>query len=231
MQLALQPLREIRRPMTRNLEFTYLQEHLNNTPTIKNLRFAKPEIRLDVQWLPAGKVDAAFIKSINSKPGILALAMEEDPVTRDLRALPFVVPGGRFNELYNWDSAFAAGWGMLQSHPHILESIIRHFIFEIEHYGKILNANRSYYLGRAQPPFLTTLALKTYEASKATPESKELLRSAVIAARKEYYDYWMIAPRYDEESGLTRYRPTGLGFPPECESTQFDHILAPFAEK
>ena len=37
----------------------------------------RPELRLDVQWLPAGEVDAKFIQSINSKPGILALATEE----------------------------------------------------------------------------------------------------------------------------------------------------------
>ena len=195
------------------------------------LASAKPEMRLDVQWLPAGCIDAEFIKSINSKPGILALAMEEDDTTKAFRALPFIVPGGRFNELYNWDSVFSAGWGMLESHPHIVQSVIRHFIFEIKHYGKILNANRSYYLGRAQPPFLTTLALKTYKATKATPQSEELLKHAILAAMREYHEYWMTPPRYDQESGLTRYRPIGLGFPPECESTQFDHILAPFAEK
>ena len=196
-----------------------------------NLAAAKPEMCLDVQWLPAGDVDAEFIKSINSKPGILALASEEDERIHELQALPFIVPGGRFNELYNWDSAFCTGWGMLDTHPHIVKSVIRHFIFEIQHYGKILNANRSYYLGRAQPPFLTTLAMKTYEATEKTPESRELLKEAILAAMKEYHDYWMIPPRYEEESGLARYRPIGLGFPPECESTQFDHILGPYAEK
>lgn len=196
-----------------------------------NLAAAKPGMCLDVQWLPAGDVDANFIKSINSKPGILALAMEGDKHTHELQALPFIVPGGRFNELYNWDCAFCTGWGMLDTHPHIVKSVLQHFIFEIQHYGKILNANRSYYLGRAQPPFLTTLALKTYQATEKTKESKELLKYTILAAMKEYHDYWMAPPRYDEESGLTRYRPIGLGFPPECESTQFDHILSPFAEK
>ena len=191
----------------------------------------KPEMHLDVQWLPAGEVDGKFIQSINSKPGILAMAMEESKLGEEMKALPFIVPGGRFNELYNWDSVFAAGWGMLETHAHISSAVIRHFIFEIEHYGKILNANRSYYLGRAQPPFLTSLALKTYEATKGSPGSKELLRDAILAAIKEYRQYWMSPPRYDEETGLSRYRPIGLGFPPECESTQFDHILAPFAKK
>ena len=191
----------------------------------------KPEMQLDVQWLPAGEVDGKFIQSINSKPGILALAVEEAGSGGELKALPFIVPGGRFNELYNWDSVFSAAWGMLETHAHISIAVIRHFIFEIEHYGKILNANRSYYLGRAQPPFLTSLALRTYEATKSSPGSKELLRDAILAAIKEYRQYWMSPPRYDGESGLSRYRPIGLGFPPECESTQFDHILGPFAKK
>ena len=188
-------------------------------------------MRLDVQWLPEGAIDPEFIKSLNTKPGILALAMEEDRATKELQALPFIVPGGRFNELYNWDSSFCAGWGMLETHPHIVKSIIQHFIFEIKHYGKVLNANRSYYLGRAQPPFLTTLALKTYDATQFEPGAKGHLKHAVLAAMKDYHSYWMCPPRYDEESGLTRYRPIGSGFPPECEGTQFDHILAPFAEK
>lgn len=190
----------------------------------------KPDMKLDVQWLPEGNITPNFIKSLNSKPGLLALEMEKDEITNELKGLPFIVPGGRFNELYNWDSCFCA-FGMLETHPHVVKSIIRHFIFEIKHYGKILNANRSYYLGRAQPPFLTDLALRTYKATTHEPDSKDLLKNAILAAMKEYHDYWMSPPRYDEESGLTRYRPIGLGFPPECEPTHFAHILAPYAEK
>ncbi len=190
-----------------------------------------PEIHLDVQWLPKDEVTSQFIKSLNAKPGTLALEMEEDESAKGgFRGLPFIVPGGRFNELYNWDSCFCA-WGMLDTHSHVVKSIIRHFAFEIKHYGKILNANRSYYLGRAQPPFLTDLALRTYTATRHEPDSKDRLKYAILAAMKEYHNYWMTAPRYDEESGLTRYRPIGAGFPPECEPTQFTHIVGPYAER
>lgn len=191
-----------------------------------------PEINLDVQWLPASDITAEFIKSLNDKPGILALEMEEYDSNgrKELMGLPFIVPGGRFNELYNWDSCFCAT-AMIDTHPHIVKSILRHFIFEIKHYGKILNANRSYYLGRSQPPFLTDLALKTYRATKHEPGAKDLLKLAILAAMKEYYSYWMTAPRYDEDTGLTRYRPIGTGIPPEVESTGFDHILEPYAKK
>ena len=190
-----------------------------------------PELYLDVQWLPRDELTSEFVHSLDCKPGLLALEMEADPAAKGgLRGLPFVVPGGRFNELYNWDSAFCA-WGMLKTHSHIVKAIIRHFAFEIRHYGKICNANRSYYLGRAQPPFLTDLALRTYKATKNEPDAKERLRLAIFAAIKEYHNYWMTPPRYDEATGLTRYRPIGAGFPPECESTQFSHILKPYTRK
>lgn len=191
-----------------------------------------PDMNLDVQWLPDGDITADFIRSLNDRPGILALEMEEHDSNhrKELIGLPFIVPGGRFNELYNWDSCFCAT-AMIDTHPHVVKSILRHFVFEIKHYGKILNANRSYYLGRAQPPFLTDLALKTYKATKHEPGSKDLLKLAILAAMKEYYSYWMTAPRYDEGTGLTRYRPIGIGIPPEVETTGFDHILEPYAEK
>lgn len=194
-----------------------------------------PGMNLDVQWLPKNEITGDFIKSLNLKPGVLALEMDfsrtdgsngqKEPI-----GLPFIVPGGRFNELYNWDSCFCA-IGMLESHPYIVQSILRHFIFEIKHYGKILNANRSYYLGRAQPPFLTDLATRTYKATKLESGAKDLLREAILAAMKEYNSYWTSEPRLDPVTGLSRYRPIGSGVPPECEATQFAHVLAPYAKK
>lgn len=190
----------------------------------------KPEMKLDVQWLPAGDLTASFIRSLNDKPGILALEMERNSITKEFVGLPFIVPGGRFNELYNWDSCFCA-ISMIETHPQVVKSILRHFIFETKHYGKILNANRSYYLGRAQPPFLTDLALRTYRATQHEAGAKELLKQSILAAMKEYYNYWMSSPRYDEVSGLTRYRPIGFGIGPETPASEFAHILKPYAEK
>ena len=196
---------------------------------------SNPGLGLEVLWLPEGEITAEFIKSLNNRPGILALEMEL-PSKRGsteetkLKGLPFIVPGGRFNELYNWDACFCT-LGMLDSHPHIVKSMIRHFIFEIKHYGKVLNANRSYYLGRSQPPILTDLATRTYHATKLEPDAKELFMLAILAAIKEYHNLWTAEPRYDPVSGLSRYRPIGLGFPPECEPEHFAHILKPYALK
>lgn len=120
---------------------------------------------------------------------------------------------------------------ILDGEVNLAKSMVINFCFEIEHYGKILNANRSYYLSRSQPPFLTDMALRVYKAIKHEPGAMEFLRTATLAAMKEYFTVWMASPRYDPITGLSRYRPDGLGVPPETEPEHFDSTLRPFAEK
>ena len=70
---------------------------------------------------------------------------------------PYVVPGGRFNEMYGWDSFFIL-LGLESDHKEPLaKGIVDNFLFEVENYGGVLNANRTYYLTRSQPPFLTSM--------------------------------------------------------------------------
>jgi alpha,alpha-trehalase len=194
----------------------------------------RPELRLDVQEL-SSNITPEYVRDLNGKPGLLALAMEEkvDEVTgkKDFSGVPFVVPGGRFNELYGWDS-YMESLGLLASNRvDLAKSMVINFCFCIEHYGKVLNANRSYYLTRSQPPFLTDMALRVYDRIKTEPDSLEFLRLSILAAIKEYYSVWTSEPRLDPVSGLSRYRPTGIGVPPETEATHFTHLLTPFAEK
>lgn len=62
----------------------------------------KPHMNLDVQVLPEKPDDPAFVKTLNGKPGLLALAMEEVDDAKGgktLKGIPFVVPGARFNEV------------------------------------------------------------------------------------------------------------------------------------
>jgi alpha,alpha-trehalase len=62
----------------------------------------KPHMNLDVQVLPPKPDDPQFVKSLNSKPGLLALAMHEvddDNGGKTLKGIPFIVPGARFNEV------------------------------------------------------------------------------------------------------------------------------------
>ncbi|KAI9813190.1 MAG: alpha,alpha-trehalase nth1 [Thelocarpon impressellum] len=195
----------------------------------------RPEVRLDVQWLPHGQITPEYVRDLNTKPGLLAVGMEEDldPETgeMEMKGLPFVVPGGRFNELYGWDSYMESLGLLVNDRVDLAKSMVRNFCFCIEHYGKILNANRSYYLCRSQPPFLTDMALRVYEKIKHEPGAVEFLRTAILAAIKEYHTVWMAEPRFDPKTGLSRYRPEGLGVPPETEASHFLHLLEPYATK
>ena len=118
-------------------------------------RIAKeqPDLRLDVQWLRDPPDDEEYVRDLNDAPGLLAVAMKEviNPKTRekDLEGLPFVVPGGRFNELYGWDSYMETLGLLANDRVDLVKSMVQHFCFCIRHYGKILNANRSYYLCRS----------------------------------------------------------------------------------
>lgn len=197
----------------------------------------RPEIRLDVQMLPE-KITPEIIRDMNEKPGLLAVAVEEyeeedeeKGKKKALRGLPFVVPGGRFNELYGWDSYMESLGLLVNDRVDLAKSMVINFCFCIEHYGKILNATRSYYLGRSQPPFLTDMALRVYEKIKHEPNSKEFLRRSILAAIKEYHSVWTSEPRLDPVTGLSRYCPEGLGVPPETEASHFVHILQPYIDK
>lgn len=195
-----------------------------------------PSMKLEVEYLPKN-VTPEYVKSLNRIPGLLALAMEEhvNPSTgeKSLIGYPYAVPGGRFNELYGWDSYMMA-LGLLESNKiDVARGMVEHFIFEIQHYGKILNANRSYYLCRSQPPFLTDMALKVFEklGGNNNPNAIDLLKRAFISAIKEYKTVWTAEPRLDPVTKLSCYHPDGIGIPPETEPDHFDTILFPYAKK
>lgn len=202
-----------------------------------SVALARPHLNLQVIYLPQD-ITPDFVRSINDRPGLLTLAMrkvvlDDDKKTTTMVGEPFVVPGGRFNEMYGWDSYFTALGLLVDGRVELAKSMVENFAYQIKHYGKILNANRSYYLTRSQPPFLTDMALKVYERLDIAneKENKAWLRRILKSAIKEYWQVWMSAPRLDPITQLSRYRPDGKGIPPETEASHFDHVIAPFARK
>ncbi|ORY88799.1 glycoside hydrolase family 37 protein [Leucosporidium creatinivorum] len=195
----------------------------------------KPHLGLIVDTVPTN-FTAEWVKSRNEQPGILALAMKEikkEGEDSDFEGIPFVVPGARFNELYNWDSYFISLGLLADGNVDLAKGIVEHFLFEIKHYGKILNGNRSYYLCRSQPPFLTDLILQVFAQLDPAnaEENKAWLKRAIQGAIKEYHTVWQDPRRLDEVTGLSRYRPDGLGIPPETEASHFTAVLQPYADE
>jgi alpha,alpha-trehalase len=190
----------------------------------------QPELKLEVIRLPE-HITPQFVRSINTKPGILSLAMQEHATAPGgIIGAPFVVPGGRFNEMYGWDSYFIALGLLEDDRVDLARSMVDNFVYQIEHYGKILNANRTYYLTRSQPPFLTSMALAVYQKLPHDDESRAWLARALRAAIREYESVWTVAPRLTE-TGLSRYFGTGLGLPPEVEPGHFAPLIRPLAAK
>jgi alpha,alpha-trehalase len=127
----------------------------------------------------------------------------------------YVVPGGRFNEMYGWDSYFII-LGLVRDHRvDLARGMVENFFFEIEHYGTVLNANRTYYLTRSQPPFLTSMIMEVYSAEKAAGhEDKNWLARAYGFASKDY-EMWVREPHLAGSTGLSRYYDFGNGPAPE----------------
>jgi alpha,alpha-trehalase len=128
---------------------------------------------------------------------------------------PYVVPGGRFNEMYGWDSYFIIRGLVRDGQLDMARNMIENFFFEIEHYGAILNANRTYYFTRSQPPFLTSMIMAYEDAQKAAGhEDHEWLARAYGYAQRDY-QLWTREPKLAGNTGLSRYYDLGEGPVPE----------------
>jgi alpha,alpha-trehalase len=163
------------------------------------------QCHVQVQHLPAvmhhlGEIDPGKI----DPPGLLYLENR------------YVVPGGRFNEMYGWDSYFILRGLVRDNRIDLAQGMVENFFFEIEHYGAVLNANRTYYLTRSQPPFLTSMILAVYEAQKAAGhENRAWLEKAYGYAVRDH-ELWTREPHLAESTGLSRYYDFGDG--PAAES-------------
>lgn len=98
---------------------------------------------------------------------------------------PYVVPGGRFREVYYWDSYFTM-LGLAESgHWDKINDMVTNFAHEIDTWGHIPNGNRTYYLSRSQPPFFALMV-----ELLATHDGDEALKTWLPQMEKEYR-YWM----------------------------------------
>jgi alpha,alpha-trehalase len=126
----------------------------------------------------------------------------------------YVVPGGRFNEMYGWDSYFIILGLVKDNRTQLAQGMVENFFFEIENYGAILNANRTYFFTRSQPPFLTSMIREVYEHPSGKPLSKAWLAKAYSYAQRDY-DLWTSPIHQAGDTGLARYHDLGEGPVPE----------------
>jgi alpha,alpha-trehalase len=114
---------------------------------------------------------------------------------------PYIVPGGRFREIYYWDSFFTM-LGLKQSgKTEIIRNMVRNFDHLIKDYGHIPNGNRSYFLSRSQPPFFACMVQLLAEIDGEKDTYKQYLPSLL-----REYAYWMEGSENlsDEQSSFKR---------------------------
>jgi alpha,alpha-trehalase len=124
---------------------------------------------------------------------------------------PYIVPGGRFREVYYWDAYFTMT-GLGPEHAAIKRDMVDNFASMIERFGFVPNANRTYYLSRSQPPFFFMMVglLDEEDPTSALAE--------YLPALKAEHAFWMrgaenLAPgeaqgrvvRLEDGSLLNRY--------------------------
>ncbi len=129
--------------------------------------------------------DATTANHINSLWAVLT--REPDEKRGSLVPLPnaYIVPGGRFGEVYYWDSYFTM-LGLKAARKYdMIENMVGNFSHLIKTVGFIPNGNRTYYLGRSQPPFFSLMVQMLAEI-----KGKNILTAYLPTLEAEYL-YWM----------------------------------------
>jgi alpha,alpha-trehalase len=146
-------------------QFNYIRQEKDLVAHIKNLWSV---LRRDADFsFPVNKNQQQFSSSLLPLPN------------------PYIVPGGRFREVYYWDSYFTM-LGLKESgEVEMIENMVKNFAYLINTYGHIPNGNRSYYLSRSQPPFFSMM-VELLAGIKGVSVYKKYLP----AMEKEYV-YWM----------------------------------------
>ena len=99
--------------------------------------------------------------------------------------LPYIVPGGRFREIYYWDSYFTMLGLLEHGHVEMVENMINNFAHLIQTYGHIPNGNRTYYLSRSQPPFFALMVVLL-----ASEKNSDAVYLQYLPELESEYAYW-----------------------------------------
>ncbi len=183
-----------------------------------------------ILYLPAGMAKTNELSELEARCGIKVVNLPKaidrlgDLKPQDLPApgllylpKPYVVPGGRFNEMYGWDSYFIVLGLVADQQNEMAKNMVDNQLFEVENYGAVLNANRSYYLTRSQPPFLSSMIRAVYEAPGSFADhtaARAWLAHAYGLAQKDY-STWTRPEHLAGATGLARYYDYGVGPVPE----------------
>ncbi len=158
---------------------TFVQEH-----------FTLPEDTNNEEDLSAGK---SIRRHITDLWDLLTVAPAHETLSRysNLIQLPYrsIIPGGRFREMFYWDTYFTM-LGLKESGAiDLLENQVNNFAYLIRTFGFIPNGMRTYFLSRSQPPFFSLMV-----ELLASIKGNAVLLNYLDALSTEY-NFWMTGER------------------------------------
>jgi alpha,alpha-trehalase len=173
-------------------KFTELEIVEQYTKLKNNPDFDLHQFILDSYDLPA-KADTGYASNLqkpvaeNIEDLWELLTRRPEPAKGSLIALPFpyIVPGGRFGEIYYWDSYFTMLGLQVSGRYDMIENMVKNFSYLIDQFGYIPNGNRTYFLGRSQPPFFSLMV------NLLAQEKGEAAIAAYLPRLEKEYDFWM----------------------------------------
>ena len=186
-------------PLTEIAEIRRNYENAKESPGFDLKMFVEKHFKLPVdpsiEYTSTGKLISQHLEQ-------LWAILKRDPTSQGGTLIdlpyPYIVPGGRFREIYYWDSYFTMLGLQVSAKDDIIRNMVDNFAFLIDDLGFVPNGNRTYYLGRSQPPFFSLMVklLSETDVNRILKYKSQL--------QKEY-DFWMDGAENLNEN-ITAYR-------------------------
>lgn len=163
-------------------------ENIKGTPDFDLKEFVNRNFDLPVRPKSTFVTDTTLVmeEHITRLWPVLTRKADDANPRSSLIPLPYdyVVPGGRFSEIYYWDSYFTILGLKAQERYDLIQNMVKNFAHLIDKNGFIPNGNRNYYLTRSQPPFFSLIV-------RELEEYDSIAADHYLDAMVKEYQFWM----------------------------------------
>ena len=162
-------------------------EQPNSPDALEHFVAAHFTLPAEVAGAPSPPNQVSITAHIDGLWDALTRSSTTAPPYSSLLALPqpYVVPGGRFREMYYWDSYFTMLGLATSGRQDLVAGMVRDFSYLIDSFGHVPNGARTYYLSRSQPPFFFAMV------GLVSPDDPAAAYATYLPQLRREYSFWM----------------------------------------